>query len=506
MGEGKAFPQEKLLEQRVFFLRAKIIIFIMGVLTVCLGLSMAFPWLVSLYYQDGAEWSLGLSMLAIITTGSAFCLAARKREKATLFHREGLAIVGLCWIAASLAGGLPYILSGHLNFTDALFESASGFTTTGASVLTDIEAMPKGILLWRSLTHWLGGMGIILLSLAILPLFGMGGMQLYKAEVPGPSPDKLTPRLQDTAMLLWKVYGLLTIVEIILLMLAGMDAFDAVNHTFATVATGGFSTKNASIAAFPSPAIQWIIITCMFLAGINFALHYRLLRGDLAVYRLDRECMLYTVLVLLGGALITAGLVWQGAMPFDSLHAAENTIRAAYFQAVSICTTTGFVSENFALWPAATLCILLFLMFLGGCAGSTSGGMKVMRIRVLYEVISQEIFRLVHPHSVRHLKMGGRPLAPTVVTGVVGFILLFLCLLFASTFILTIFELDLVTAFTASLTCLSNVGPGLGAVGPIENFSHLPNAVKWVLTLCMLIGRLEIYAIFILFVPEFWKH
>lgn len=487
-------------------MRAKIILFIMGVLIVCLGLAMLAPLLVSLYYQDGAAAALTSSILCIVGVGVCCCLATKNREKVTLGHREGLAIVGLCWLAASLAGALPYIFGGYLGFTDAVFETASGFTTTGASVLTDIESMPKGILLWRSLTHWLGGMGIILLSLAILPLFGMGGMQLYKAEVPGPSPDKLTPRLQDTAMLLWKVYGLLTLVEIVLLILAGMDVFDAVNHTFATVATGGFSTKNNSIAAFPSPYIQWIIIVFMFLAGINFALHYKLLRGNTAVYWRDQECVLYAVLVFLGGVLITAGLVWRGTMPFDSWQAAEQTVRAAFFQAVSICTTTGFVSENFALWPTATLCILLFLMFLGGSAGSTSGGMKVMRIRVLYEVISQEIFQLVHPHSVRRVKMGGRVLPPTVVTGVVGFILLFLCLLFAATFVLTVFELDLVTAFTASLTCLSNVGPGLGTVGPVENFSHLPNAVKWVLTLCMLIGRLEIYAIFILFVPEFWKH
>lgn len=487
-------------------MRARIILFVMGVLVVCLGLAMLLPLAVSLYYQDGVSLSLGLSVGCTVGIGFLCTLGARNEGVSTLSHREGLAIVGLCWLAAALVGGLPYMFGIDLSFTDALFETASGFTTTGASILTDIEAVPKGILLWRSLTHWLGGMGIILLSLAILPLFGMGGMQLYKAEVPGPSPDKLTPRLQDTAMLLWKVYGLLTIVQITLLMLAGMDAFDAVNHTFATVATGGFSTKNNSIAAFPSPYIQWIIIVFMFLAGINFALHYRMLRGDYKVYRMDRECVLYATLLLIGGLTITGVLVWRDVMPFDSLSAAENTLRAAFFQAVSVCTTTGFVSEDFALWPSTALCVLLFLMFLGGCAGSTSGGMKVMRIRVIYESINQEVYRLVHPHSVRHLKMGGRPLAPAVVTGVIAFILLYLCILFAATFILTAFNLDLTTAFTASLTCLSNVGPGLGAVGPVENFSHLPNAVKWVLTLCMLIGRLEIYAIFILFVPEFWKH
>lgn len=467
---------------------------------------MLIPLAVSVYYQDGATSSLALSAFCTVGFGALCSVGARHGGVSTLSHREGLAIVGLCWLAASLAGGLPYIFGINLSFSDAVFESASGFTTTGASILTDIEAVPKGILLWRSLTHWLGGMGIILLSLAILPLFGMGGMQLYRAEVPGPSPDKLTPRLQDTAMLLWKVYGLLTIIQIVLLMLAGMDTFDAVNHTFATVATGGFSTKNASIAAFTSPLIQWIIIVFMFLAGINFALHYRLLRGDFKVYHMNKECALYALLVFTGGMGIAAILVWQDVMPFDSFSAAENILRAAFFQAVSICTTTGFVTENFALWPSATLCILVFLMFLGGCAGSTSGGMKVMRIRIMYESINQEVYRLVHPHSVRHLKMGGRPLAPAVVTGVVAFILLYLCLLFTATFILSLFQIDLTTAFTASLTCLSNVGPGLGAVGPVENFSHLPNAVKWVLTICMLIGRLEIYAIFILFVPEFWKH
>lgn len=487
-------------------MRTQIVLFIMGVLIACLGLSMLLPLGVSVYYQDNSTGTFALAMGIVVSIGFALAVASRSPQAMALSHREGLAIVGLCWMAASLAGSLPYILGGHMSFTDAVFETASGFTTTGASILTDIEALPKGILMWRSLTHWLGGMGIILLSLAILPLFGMGGMQLYKAEVPGPSPDKLTPRIQDTAMLLWKVYGLMTLLQIILLILAGMDAFDAVNHTFATVATGGFSTKNNSIAAFPSPVIQWIIIAFMFMAGINFALHYRLLRGDYQVYRMDKECVLYAGLLLLGSTVITFSLVYRDIMPFSTLKEVETVIRAACFQAVSICTTTGFVSEDFSKWPAAALCVLILLMFLGGSAGSTSGGMKVMRIRVLYELINQEIFRLVHPHSVRHLKMGGKTLAPPVVTGVVGFILLYLFLLLMSTFILTMWELDLTTAFTASLTCLSNVGPGLGAVGPVENFSHLPTAVKWVLTLCMLIGRLEIYAIFILFVPEFWKH
>lgn len=480
-------------------------LFISGVLVVCVGAMIACALGVSLWYGDSARNGLALALVSSVGTGSLLALACRKSVPFALSHREGLTVVGLCWVAATLLGALPYVFTGQLPLVDAVFESASGFTTTGATVLTDIEAVPRGLLMWRSLTHWLGGMGIIVFSLAILPLLGVGGMQLYKAEVPGPSPDKIAPRMQDTAKLLWAVYGLLTIVEIILLLVAGMDLFDAVNHTFATVATGGFSTKNASIAAFPSPVIQWIIIVFMFAAGVNFTLHYRMLRGNLDCYHQNDECRAYVKLFALGVLILVLVLVGNAVFSVRSAAEAELVIRAAAFQVVSLGTTTGFVSENYSLWPPATLIVLLFFTFMGGCAGSTGGGFKVMRLLVLSRAVYQELFLLLHPHSVRHVKVQGRAIPPTVLAGVVGFLLLYLLLLVVGSFLVCLFQVDVLTSFSAVLTCLSNVGPGLGLVGPVDNFHHLPDMVKVLLSLIMLLGRLEIYAILIVFVPEFWK-
>lgn len=480
------------------------VLFIMGVLLACVGVSLILPLAVSIGYGDGATKALLSSMVIITGGGLALAYTNRSQTLLNLTSRDGFAIVGLCWIAASFAGGLPFMLTSNLDLTDAVFESASGFTTTGATIIADIEALPKGLLMWRSLTHWLGGLGIIVLSLVILPLLGVGGMQLYKAEVTGPNPDKLTPRMHDTALMLWKVYGLMTVTQTILLYWAGMDWFDALNHTFATVATGGFSTKNASIAAYPQPAIQWIIILFMFLAGINFTLHFRFLRGEFTAYA-NRECVFYTLLLLVGSIFIVIALVMGGFFPLQHFADVEPVIRAAVFQLVSLCTTTGFVTENYNVWPTITLSLILFFMLMGGCAGSTSGGIKSMRLLVLARLAYAEIFRLLHPHSVRHLKVEGRPLPTEVISGVVGFFLLYLALLMVCTFILSTQQMDLLTAFTASLTCLSNVGPGLGAVGPVDNFGWLSNTAKWILTLIMLLGRLEIYAILVLFVPEFWR-
>ncbi|MEG2004885.1 MAG: potassium transporter TrkG, partial [Bilophila sp.] len=286
---------------------------------------------------------------------------------------------------------------------------------------------------------------------------------------------------------------------------AGMDWFDALNHTFATVATGGFSTRNASIAAFPSPVIQWIIIVFMFLAGINFALHYHFLCGRGSIYYKDKECVSYTALLGGGSAIIAVTLVVAGLFSANTLAELEHVVRASVFQLVSLCTTTGFVSENYSSWPPLVLCIFLFFMFMGGCAGSTSGGIKTMRFAILMRMAYQEIFRLLHPHSVRHIKLGGRTIFPEVISGVIGFLLLYMIVLTLCTALLTTQDMDLLSAFTASLTCLSNVGPGLGSVGPVDNFDHLTTLAKWLLTLCMLLGRLEIYAIIVLFVPEFWR-
>ena len=469
------------------------------------GASLVLPLGVSLWYGDGAFLGLLSSLVIMVGGGLALAYTNRSQTPLNLTLRDGFAVVGICWIVASFAGGLPFVLTSTASVTDAVFEAASGFTTTGATIFADIEGLPHGLLMWRSLTHWIGGLGIILLSLIVLPLLGVGGMQLYRAEVTGPSPDKLTPRMQDTALTLWRVYCLMTIVLTVLLYIAGMDWFDALNHSFSTVATGGFSTKNNSIAAYPQASIQWILIFFMFIAGINFSLHAQALRGVVKVYLRDRECRFYTVLLILGSAVIVAGLVEHGLFGMRSFPEFEAVTRAAVFQLVSVCTTTGFVSENFNLWPSITLVIILMFMLMGGCAGSTGGGVKVMRLVMLFRLAYLEIFRLLHPHSVRHLKIAGKSVPVEVISGVVGFFLLYLIVTTVGTIVLTVQDMDLVSAFTATLTCISNVGPGLGSVGPVDNFSHVPTLSKWVLTLCMLLGRLEIYAILVLFIPEFWR-
>lgn len=355
------------------------VLFIVGVLLACVGTSLVLPLGVSLWYGDGAFLGLLSSLAIMVGGGLALAYANRSQTPLNLTLRDGFAVVGICWIVASFAGGLPFVLTSTASVTDAVFEAASGFTTTGATVFADIEALPHGLLMWRSLTHWIGGLGIILLSLIVLPLLGVGGMQLYRAEVTGPSPGKLTPRMQDTALTLWRVYCLMTVVLTVLLYIAGMDWFDALNHSFSTVATGGFSTKNASIAAYPQASIQWILIFFMFIAGINFSLHAQALRGVVKVYLRNQECCFYTGLLILGSAVIVAGLVEHGLFGIGSLSEFEQVTRAAVFQLVSVCTTTGFVSENFNLWPSITLVILLMFMLMGGCAGSTGGGVKVMR-------------------------------------------------------------------------------------------------------------------------------
>lgn len=486
-------------------MQLRAILFIVGALLVCVGATMIIPMAVSIGYEDDALPGVAASLGIVAGGGLVLAWFNRPLAPLRLNPREGLAVVGICWIVASFAGGLPYVLTGWMTVTDAVFEAASGFTTTGATVLGDIEALPRGLLIWRSLTHWLGGMGIIVLSLIVLPLLGVGGMQLYRAEAPGPRPDKITPRLQDTAIALWKIYCLMTLVLIVLLHLAGMDWFDAVNHSFSTVATGGFSTRNASIAAFPSPVIQWILVLFMFFAGVNFVLHYRFLSGDFGIYRRSTEFLAYAGLLAAGGAVIVSVLILGGVFPLHCLADMEQIVRAAMFQLVSICTTTGFVSENYIGWPALSLGVLLLFTFMGASTGSTAGGVKILRMVVLVRLIYEEIFRLLHPRSVRGLKIDGQPVLPEMLSGIVGFFLLYLLVLILGTLLVTAQGTDLMTAFTASLTCISNVGPGLGKVGPVDNFGWMPDFSKWVLSLVMLLGRLEFYAIVVLVVPEFWR-
>jgi trk system potassium uptake protein TrkH len=453
----------------------------------------------SLWYADGATGSFLFSALTTASCGGVMFHFCRSKKELSL--REGFAVVSFGWALFALFGALPYIFSGAIpSPLDAVFETMSGFTTTGSTILTDIEALPKSLLFWRALTHWLGGMGIIVLSLAILPMLGVGGMQLFKAEVPGPTADRLKPRIQDTAKLLWGVYLLLTAVEILLLMIGGMDFFDALCHSFATLATGGFSTRNASVAAYNSAYIDGVIVIFMFLAGVNFTLHLQALRGKLGDFFHNEELRFYTWITVSAIVLVMIFNLTSGT--YAGL---ATNLRYSAFQVVSILTTTGFGTADYELWPVVTQYVLVMLMFIGGCAGSTGGGMKVARVLLLLKHAQVQIFRLIHPRAVRLVKLGKRPVDNEVLAGVLGFFALYIGIFLIASLLLAISGMDLVSGGAAVVACLSNIGPGLGSVGPIDNFAHVPAFGKAVLIVCMLMGRLELFTVLVLFFPSFWR-
>lgn len=461
---------------------------------------MAAPLLVSLLYKDGSTSALFFSLLMTSGSGLLFFFIARRDRETHLNHRDGLAIVSIGWVAAGFFGAIPFLISGSIKtFTDAYFESVSGFTTTGASILTDIERLSDSLLLWRSIIQWLGGMGIIVLAIAILPFLGIGGMQLYEAEIPSPVLDKLKPRISDTARALWKIYILLTAVQILLLLAGGMSLLDAVNHTFCTMPTGGFSTKNASIAHYNSPYFDGVIVLFMLIAGINFSLHYRLLQGNFKIFLKDPECKVFLGMV---GFFIFVVTIDTWGSVYDSIGKA---FRYAAFQVSSIITTTGFVTADYDQWPSLSKGILLLCMFLGGMAGSTGGGIKTMRVILLAKHTYQEMFKVIHPHAVTSVKLGGKPVPADVISSIWGFTFICLAVFVTSTLMMAALGLDLVSAFSSVSACLFNVGPGLGLVGPVQNFSSIPWAGKWVLIFCMIVGRLEFYTVVVLIIPEFWR-
>ncbi|MFO8032007.1 MAG: potassium transporter TrkG [Desulfohalobiaceae bacterium] len=455
----------------------------------------------SLYFRDGQAIVFFQSLSLACSTGLLLYVLFRTHKVQTIAIREGMAIVSLGWLGAGLFGSLPFYLSGQIPlFTDSVFETFSGLTTTGASILQDVEALAPSMLLWRSLCHWLGGMGIILLSLAILPFLGVGGMQLYKAEVPGPTPDKLRPRIKDTALLLWKVYLLFSCILFLLLFLGGMDAFQAVNHAFSTIATGGFSTQNASVGHFDSLYLEMVVILFMFIAGTNFALHFRLLGGEIRPYWRNTEFRVFSLLVLAGVSLVCLS-IW-GPVYTDL----GDALRYSSFQVLSLITSTGFGTADYDLWPGLAQVVLLLCMLMGGCAGSTAGGMKCMRLILLFKHGMRELKRLIHPRAVMHLKMGGRLVPEEVLQGIWGYFILYLFLACISALALSAMGLDMLSAFAAVIACVSNIGPGFAAVGPAQNYAQVPLLGKWVLSLCMLLGRLEIYTVLIMFHPQFWKN
>ena len=480
-------------------LNLKIILKILGFLLLVEGIFMLTSLPFSFYYNEGQHLAILLSSFITMGTGLAIYLLMGKREKNAVNKREGFVIVALTWVLISLFGTLPYLFSGTIpSFTDAFFETISGFTTTGASILTDIEALPKSILFWRSMTHWIGGMGIIVLTVAILPFLGIGGMQLYSAEMPGVTKDKLHPKITETAKRLWGIYILLTLLQTALLMLGGMDLFDGLCHSFGTMATGGFSTRNASVAAF-SPYIQYVIIVFMFFAGTNFTLHYLLLQGKLKeVFRND-EFRTY-FLTLAGASLV----LFIFLALFTGIEA-EKGFRDALFQVVSITTTTGYVTSDYLLWPGHLWFLLFLLMFVGGMAGSTAGGMKVVRHVLLFKNARQELKRTIHPQAIIPVRMNRQAVPQEIIYKVMAFFQIYILTLLAGAVAMSILGLDFPTAVGASIATVGNIGPGLGGVGPVENYAFIPGPGKWILSFLMLLGRLELFTVLILFSPAFWR-
>ena len=471
----------------------------LGALAVALAVVLLVPVPLSVSDGDGAQ---GAFLLASLVAGSlgAVLLGITRRGTLELTHREGFAVVTLGWVLFGVLGALPYWFHGALpSLVDAVFESVSGFTTTGATVLTDIEALPRSLLLWRALTHWLGGMGIIVLGLAILPMLGVGGMQLFRAEVPGPTADRLRPRIQDTAKLLWGVYVGLTAAEVALLMLGGLDLFEAVCHAFATMATGGFSTRNASVGAFDSAYVDAVVTVFMFLAGVNFALHHAALTGRWRRALRSEELRAYALLT------VAAVVVIMAANAGGTYRSIAENLRYSAFQAVSILTTTGFGTADYELWPVVCQILLVLLMFIGGSAGSTGGGMKVSRVLLILKHAVVQLWALVHPRGVRVVKLDGNPVPAAVLQGVLGFFALYLLVTGAGSLGMAALGVDPVTSVASVIACVGNIGPGLGGVGPADNYAYLPQAAKALLAFCMLAGRLELLTVFVLFYPSAWR-
>ena len=488
-----------------------IVLQIIGILLIIEGVFIATSIPFSVYYgcPDNLIFSLSnpkayfwpLLISSVIATGTGLILlfAFGRNVKKVIGKREGYLIVTFSWIIISLFGALPFILGNAIpSYTDAFFETMSGYTTTGASILVDIEAMPKGLLFWRSMTHWIGGMGIIVLSLAILPFLGIGGMQLFIAEVPGPTPDKLHPRITSTAKRLWLIYVLLTGAETLLLMLGGMDLFDGLCHAFGTMATGGFSTKNTSIAGY-SPYIQYVITIFMVLAGTNFTLHYLAMHGKIKEVIRNEEFKWYLSIIAI--ATLTCIIV----LAILKNNTLESIIRNSLFTVVSIITTTGFVTEDYLLWPVSLWFVVLLLMFVGGSAGSTGGGIKVVRHLLLLKNSKLEMKRLMHPQAILPVRMDGKPVSSFIIYNVLAFFLIYVMIFIMGSLVMSLMGLDFETSIGSVVSTLGNIGPGFGNVGPVNNFANIPWLGKWVLSFLMLLGRLELFTVLILFSPSFWK-
>lgn len=494
-------------------LNYRIIFHLMGLLLSVNGCFILLAALVSFLYKDGVAQEMTLAGVVGLAIGGLIMLSTKNHRK-EIKKREGYIIVTFGWIFMSLIGTLPYLFTGVIpTFTNAFFETMSGYTTTGASILHDIESIPKGVLFWRSITHWVGGMGIIVLAIAILPLLGIGGMQLFAAEAPGPGGDKLHPRITDTAKRLWLIYVGYTISETILLKLAGMSFFDAINHSLSTLSTGGFSTKNNSLAFWnDQPLIQYIVMLFMFLAGTNFVLSYFAFKLKFSKILKDEEFKIY-LLSIIGFTIVVSLLIYFQADVSAStvVHpmvwgAFESAFRHGFFQVIAVVTTTGFVSADYTLWTPFLTIFFFGLMFLGGSAGSTAGGIKIIRHLIMIKNGILEFRRTLHPHAVLPVRYNKKGVPQSIVFNVLGFFILYMLFFIIGTLVFSWLGLDFKTALGGAASTLGNVGPALGDLGPVNNYANLPNAAKWWSSFLMLIGRLELFTVLILLTPFFWRN
>ena len=479
----------------------KLIFRILGSILLVEALAMIPSLIISLLYRDGDAQAMAISICLPLLIGGPMFLACRKSsEQSNLRAREGFLIVALSWILLSVFGALPYVFSGLIpNFVSALFEAVSGFTTTGATVLTDFENLPHGVIFWRSFTHWIGGMGVLVLTLALLPRMSGRSSHLVRAESPGPTLSKLVPKMGDTAKILYLIYAALTVLEFLILMLAGMNAYDAAIHALGTAGTGGFSNYGASVGAFNSPVIEAIITLFMVLFGVNFVMYYKLLTRSWKDVTGNEELRWFLGIFVVVTVFITLSLIPTYENPFTAL-------RYASFQTASIISTTGYVTADFNLWPIATRMLILLVMFFGSCAGSTAGGMKICRIGMLCKQGLREVRHVFQPYKVQVVRFEGKGVDESVLRQVAVFAFVYVALILVGGFLISLEgRFDVETNLTAALTCVSNVGPGLGAVGPVENFAGYGPFAKLVLCFLMLAGRLELFPILALFHPAIWK-
>lgn len=494
-------------------LNYKIIFHFLGLLLLFNGGFMLLASLISVIYKDGASREIFLAGIAILLIGAFIMVNTRKHRK-EMNKREGYIVVTFGWLVMALSGTLPYVFTGTIpSFTNAFFETISGYTTTGATILNDIEILPKGILFWRSLTHWIGGMGIIVLAVAILPLLGIGGMQLFAAEAPGPSTDKLHPRITDTAKRLWFIYVGYTAAETLLLSLAGMSFFDAINHSMCTLSTGGFSTKNASLAYWnDTPMIQYIVIVFMFLAGTNFVLSYFAFKGKVQNIIKDEEFKLYWSFIVIFTVIAAVIIYFRADVSVSSIAhpmvwgEAESAFRHGMFQVIAIITTTGFVTADFTMWTPFLMVLFFGLMFLGGSAGSTSGGVKVVRHLILIRNGFLEFKRTLHPNAILPVRYNRKSISGKIVFNVLAFFILYMLSFIIGSLGFSMMGLDFESSIGVAASSLGNVGPALGEFSPVDNFYNMPTVGKWWCSFLMLLGRLELFTVLILLTPFFWRN